>query len=92
MCSDFYTTFVWGEFNEIFIYFILFSLALQPRAGYGLLVTRCFLITHNDAPQSLGLLWTSDQLVTETSTTQHTQQTSIPPVGFETTIAAGERP
>jgi hypothetical protein len=29
---------------------------------------RLFLITHNDAPQSVGLLWTSDQLVAETST------------------------
>jgi hypothetical protein len=29
---------------------------------------RCFLITHNDAPQSVGLLWTGDQLVAETST------------------------
>jgi hypothetical protein len=29
---------------------------------------RGFLITHNDVPQSVGLLWTSDQLVTETST------------------------
>ena len=25
-------------------------------------------ILHNDAPQSVGLLWTSDQLVAETST------------------------
>ena len=24
--------------------------------------------THNDAPQSVGLLWTSNQLVAETST------------------------
>jgi len=29
------------------------------------------LITHNDAPQSVGLLWTSDQSVAETSTWQH---------------------
>jgi hypothetical protein len=29
---------------------------------------RGFLITPNDAPQSVGLLWTSDQLVAETST------------------------
>ena len=29
---------------------------------------RIFLITHNDAAQSVGLLWTSDQLVAETST------------------------
>jgi len=27
-----------------------------------------FQITHSDAPQSVGLLWTSDQLVAETST------------------------
>jgi hypothetical protein len=29
---------------------------------------RGFLITHNDAQQSVGLLWESDQLVAETST------------------------
>jgi hypothetical protein len=39
---------------------LLFSLAVQPSAGYGLLVTRGFLITHNDAPKSVGLLWTSE--------------------------------
>jgi hypothetical protein len=44
------------------------SLAVQPIIGYGLLVSRGFLITHNDAPQLVGLLWTSDQLVAETST------------------------
>jgi hypothetical protein len=47
---------------------LLFSLALQPSAGYGLLVSRSFLITHNDAPQSVGLLWASDQLVADIST------------------------
>jgi len=30
------------------------------------------LITHNDSSQSVGLLWTSDQFVAETSTWQHT--------------------
>jgi hypothetical protein len=39
--------------------------------------SRGFLITHNDAPQSVGILWTSDQLVAETSTWQHTQQKNI---------------
>jgi len=29
---------------------------------------RGFSITHNDAPPLVGLLWTSDQLVAETST------------------------
>jgi hypothetical protein len=33
-------------------------------------------ITHNDAPQSVRLLWTSDQLVVETSTWQHTAHTT----------------
>ena len=35
-----------------------------------------FLIINNDTPQSVGLLWTSDQLVTETSTWQHTTLTT----------------
>jgi len=33
-------------------------------------------ITHNDTPQSVGLLWTSDQLVAENSTWQHTTHTT----------------
>jgi hypothetical protein len=44
------------------------SLALQPSASYGLLVHRGFVVTHNDAPQSVGLLWKSDHLVAEIST------------------------
>jgi hypothetical protein len=77
----------------MFIIIIIFSgfaaqRGLWPRHPRGLS------ITHNDAPQSVGLLWTSDQLVAETSTWQHTihRQTSMPSVGFEPTIAAGERP
>jgi hypothetical protein len=48
--------------------FYSLSLALQPSAGYGLLVTRGFVIIHNDAPQSLGLLLTNDKLVAATCT------------------------
>jgi hypothetical protein len=33
-------------------------------------------MTHNDAAQSVGLLWTRDQLVAETSTWQHTTLTT----------------
>jgi len=55
----------------------------------------CFLITRNDASQSVGLLWTSDQLVAETSTRQHTTLTTdkhpCAPVGFEPMTSAGER-
>jgi hypothetical protein len=49
-------------------------LALQPivvefsKSSSGPPRVRGFLITHNDAPQSVGLLWTSDQSVAETST------------------------
>ena len=35
-----------------------------------------FSITHSDAPQSVGLLWTSGQLVAETSTWQHSTLTT----------------
>jgi hypothetical protein len=34
-------------------------------------------ITHKDTPQSVGLLWTSDQPVAETSTWQHSQRINI---------------
>jgi hypothetical protein len=47
------------------------SLSLSgPAAQRGLWPPRQpgFVITHYDAPQSVGLLWTSDQLVAETST------------------------
>ena len=45
-------------------------------------------------PQSVGLLWTSDQPVAETSIWQthntHNRQASMPPAGFEPAIPAGE--
>jgi hypothetical protein len=72
------------------------AMALQPSAGYGLFFSRGFLITHNVAPQSVGILWMSDQLIVETSISQHTTHTTekhpCPPVGFELTIAVDERP
>ena len=50
-----------------------------------------YLITHSDAPQSVGLLWTNDQSVAETSTWQHTTLTTdkhpCPRVVFEPMIA-----
>jgi hypothetical protein len=38
--------------------------ALRPNAGHGLLIAEVSR-SHSDAPQSVGLLWTSDQLVAE---------------------------
>jgi hypothetical protein len=48
--------------------FFYFAVTLRPNPGHGLLILEVFQITHNDAPQSVGLLWTSDQLVAGTST------------------------
>ena len=36
---------------------------------------------HNDAPQSVGLLWASDHFVAKTSTWQHTQKTNVHALG-----------
>jgi len=54
----------------------LFVLGATALIGPGPPRFRGFLITHNDAPQSVGLLWTSDQLVAEISTRQHTKLTT----------------
>ena len=54
-----------------------------------------FEITHNDTPQSVGLLWTSDQPITETCTWQthntKNRHTFMPPAGFEPAIPADDR-
>ena len=60
----------------IIIMFVVVFLALQPtvvvfsQPSSGFLPPRFrgFLITHNDAPQSVGFLWTNDQSVAEFST------------------------
>jgi hypothetical protein len=62
--------------KKLFVCLLFVFLALQAivvvfsQPGIGLEPPRFrgFLITHNDAPQSAGLLWTSDQSVAETST------------------------
>jgi hypothetical protein len=50
---------------------------------------------HNDTTQSVGLLWTSDRPVAETSTWQthntYNRQTSMPSARFEPAIPAGDR-
>jgi hypothetical protein len=43
-------------------------MARQPYMGLGLVILRRFTITLTDTPRSVGLLWTRDQLVAETST------------------------
>jgi hypothetical protein len=46
---------------------ILFSVSLRPNAVHVILILEVSRL-QNNAPQSVGLLWTSDQLVAETST------------------------
>ena len=58
-------------------------MALRSNTGHGLLILQVCR-SHNDTPQSVGLLWTSDQPVAETSNTQHSQQTSMPHCGIRT--------
>jgi hypothetical protein len=68
--------------DYIIIIIIIIIIIFRPAAQPGLWPprSRSFLITNNDQPQSVGLLWTSDQLVADTSTWQHTihtKQTNI---------------
>jgi hypothetical protein len=60
----------------IFLLLFIFSRSAAQR-GLWPPRPRGFLVTHNDAPHSVWLHWMSDQLVADTSTWQHTQQTNI---------------
>ena len=77
-------------------YKILIFLGAAARRGVWSPHSRGFSRSHTtDATQSVGLLWTSDQLVAQNSTWQHTtlnnKETSMPPLGFEPKISADER-
>ena len=65
----------------------------EPLVGQGLLIIEDSR-SHSDTPQSVELLWPSDQPDAETfpDNTQHSRQTSKPPSGFESAIPAGQRP
>jgi hypothetical protein len=68
-------------------------MARQPPVGHGLPIIQASQ-SHSDTPQSVGLLWTSDQPYAETSTWQHTTHTRDrlprPPTGFETAVPASK--
>jgi len=84
-----------GLFVSLLFIFCLF-LVQQPPVSHGLFIHIVSRSHTNDAPHSVELLWTSDQLVAETSTWQHitlkTGRHLSPPAGFEPTISTGERP
>jgi len=71
------------------------SSAKLPPVGQGLLIIEASR-SHSGTPDSVGFLWTSDQPDAETSTCTthniHNRQTSVPPVGFESTVSGRERP
>jgi hypothetical protein len=52
-----------------------FSVALKPNAGHGLRIFYVSRFTHSKATQSVGLLWTSDQLVAEKYSRKNTTLT-----------------
>ena len=73
----------------------IFLWSCSPTGVMASSFTKFLYYTHNDTPQSVGLLWTSDQLVAETSTWKDTTLTTdiyMSPAGFEPTISADERP
>ena len=85
---------LWRTFWYKFIY--LFIVVLGANAGHGIPIHEVSR-SYSDLPHSVGLLWTSDQFVAETSPWQHTalralKQRSMHTAGFEPTISAGERP
>jgi len=69
-------------------------MAQQPPVGQGLLIIEASR-SHSDTPNSVGILWTSDQPDAETSTWQHTTLTKetcmLPLAGFEPAIPESER-
>ena len=71
---DWDTTYVCIHRHEVLHAFLTAS-AQQPLEGLGLLIIEASR-SHSDTPQSVGLLWTSDQPDAETSTGQHTALTS----------------
>ena len=74
----------------IYVFIYLFTITQQPPppGSLNLLIIEDSQ-SHSDTPHSVEFLWTSDQLVAENST-RTTQQSSMPLVGFEPTISAGE--
>jgi hypothetical protein len=54
--------------NEAYFFIFFISMAQQPLMGQRILIIEASRSHTLDTPHSVGLLWTSDQLVAETST------------------------
>jgi hypothetical protein len=78
----------------IFLLLLLLLSGIYNRYEYEPPHSWGYTITHKDTPQSVGLLWTSDQPVAETSIwqhTQHLQQTNIHAPGEIRTLNPSRR-
>jgi hypothetical protein len=42
--------------NLYYGFYLFFAVVIRPNAGHDLIILEVFWITHNDAPQSIGLL------------------------------------
>jgi hypothetical protein len=62
--------------HQAYLSFFLFSFGATTPSAPWPPHSRGFYITHNNAPQLVWLLWTSDQLVAENSTWQNTTLTA----------------
>jgi hypothetical protein len=64
----------------------IFSYDVAAQSGPWYPLSRGFYATHYNVPQSIGLVWMSDPLVTQTSTWQHTTLTTnfYDPGGIQT--------
>jgi hypothetical protein len=62
--------------QNVFLFILFIFCGSAAQHGLWPPCSRGFVITHVDAPQSVRRLWTSDQLVAETSTWQHTKHTT----------------
>jgi hypothetical protein len=77
---------------SFFTFCFFFLITGQPWWTKASSLTRLRRHTQLGTPQSVGLLWTSDRSVAETSNNIHKILTSMPPTGFEPIITASERP
>jgi len=69
-------------------------MARQSPVGQGFLIVEATR-SHSDTPDLIMLLWTSDELIAETSAWKHNthnRQISMLPMGSEPTIPESERP
>jgi hypothetical protein len=69
-CSQHFVTYSPTEIVSIYKIRTFYPVALRTNARQGLLILEVFR-SHSDTPQSARPLWTSDQLVAETSTWQY---------------------